>query len=270
MGRLRKMLEDKTILKQESMYTHTQGAGKDIVLLHGWGMHSGLWNGILAELLSRYRVTLIDLPGHGNSAPAEFTLDSLVNDLNEIIPSHSVLIGWSLGAIVGQQFAITYPESLDKLVLVSGTPRFVDAEDWPHAIRSEVFSQFSRDLEQDYQSTLKRFIYLQSKGGENAGDTHKQLQNIMMHGSQPDPVSLKCGLDILGTADLRKDLGKIRCPVQLIMGERDTLVPVTVGDKMTGLLNNARIEVIAGAGHAPFISHPEEFIRIMYSFITST
>lgn len=261
------MSEDNAILHQENMVTHTQGAGKDIVLLHGWGMHSGIWKGILPELTARYRVTTIDFPGHGRSSPTEFTLDSLVKDLNEIIPSGSILLGWSLGAVVGQKFAISYPEKLDRLVLVSGTPRFVDAEDWPHATRREVFSQFSRDLEQDYQSTLKRFIFLQSKGGEKAGDTHKELQRIMMHGPQLDPVALKCGLDILEYTDLRNELNKIRCPVQLMLGERDTLVPTGVGDNVAGLLSNARIEVIAGAGHAPFLSHPHEFIQSVFSFI---
>ncbi len=261
------MLEDKERLNQQSMHTHTQGVGRDIVLLHGWGMHSGIWDGILPELVSRYRVTLIDLPGHGRSSPAEFTLDSLVNDLGEIIPLHSILIGWSLGAIVGQKFAATYQERLDKLVLVSGTPRFVDAEDWPHATSREVFSQFSRDLEQDYQSTLKRFIYLQSKGGEKADDTRKQLQESMTHGPQPDPGSLKCGLNILESTDLRNDLDKIRCPVQLMLGERDTLVPVDVGSHIVKLLDQASLEIISGAGHAPFISHPVEFTQVINSFI---
>lgn len=261
------MLEDKVKLSQERIYTHTQGTGKDVVLLHGWGMHSGIWNSILPELVSRYRVTLIDLPGHGRSTPAGFTLDSLVNNLNEIMPAHSILVGWSLGAIVGQRFAITFPEKLDKLILVSGTPRFVDAEDWPHATGQEVFSQFSRDLAQDYPSTLKRFIYLQSRGGEKAGETQKQLHEAMVNGRQPDSVSLRCGLDILGSTDLREELNKIQCPVQLVMGERDTLVPVGVGSDIIELLDKARLEIITGAGHAPFLSHPAKFIQVVNYFI---
>ncbi len=261
------MLEDKVTLSQARMYTRTQGAGKDVVLLHGWGMHSGIWDGILPELVSRYRVTLIDLPGHGRSAPADFTLDSLVNDLNEIMPVDSILVGWSLGAIVAQRFATTFSEKLDKLILVSGTPRFVDSEDWPHATRQEVFSQFSRELEQDYQSTLKRFIYLQSRGGEKAGETQKQLQETMVNGPQPDSVSLRCGLDILGSADLREDLNKIQCPVQLVMGERDTLVPFSVGNDIIEMLNKANLEIIPRAGHAPFLSHPAKFIQVVNSFI---
>ena len=261
------MLEDKAKLSQQGMYTHTQGAGKDVVLLHGWGMHSGIWDGILPELVSRYRVTLIDLPGHGRSVPAGFTLDGLVNDLNEIMPVHSILVGWSLGAIVAQRFAITFPEKLDKLILVSGTPRFVDEDGWPHATRQEVFSQFSHDLAQDYQSTLKRFIYLQSRGSEKAGETQKQLHETMVNGPQPDSVSLRCGLDILGSADLREELNKIQCPVQLIMGERDTLVPVEVGNNIIEMLDKANLEIIPGAGHAPFLSRPAKFIQVVNSFI---
>lgn len=266
-------MEEKAISGQKRLYSYAQGAGKDIVLLHGWGMHSDIWNSVLPELVAKYRVTMVDLPGHGRSPPASFTLDSLVEELDEIIPSDSVLVGWSLGAMVAQKLVLSSqalsPEKFVGLILVAGTPRFVDAEDWPHATRREVFSQFSRDLEQDYQSTLKRFIYLQSKGGERSGDTRRQLQESMMHGPQPDPDSLKYGLDILESTDLRKDLDKIRCPVQLVMGDRDTLVPIGAGNDIAKLLRNVQLKTITGAGHAPFISHPKEFVKSVISFITT-
>jgi len=48
-----------------------EGRGRDLVLLHGWGFHSGAWDGVAGELASRYRLHRIDLPGHGRSQACE-------------------------------------------------------------------------------------------------------------------------------------------------------------------------------------------------------
>ena len=49
------------------LYSHTLGSGPDVVLLHGWGMHSGVWEDVVEALLDHHRVTVLDLPGHGYS-----------------------------------------------------------------------------------------------------------------------------------------------------------------------------------------------------------
>ncbi|MGB5339321.1 MAG: alpha/beta fold hydrolase, partial [Gammaproteobacteria bacterium] len=51
-----------------NLYTHTSGAGPDLLLVHGWGLHSGIWDGLAPLLEPHYRVTRMDLPGHGRSA----------------------------------------------------------------------------------------------------------------------------------------------------------------------------------------------------------
>jgi pimeloyl-[acyl-carrier protein] methyl ester esterase len=56
---------------------------------------------------------------------------------------------------------------------------------------------------------------------------------------------------------LRDRLGDIDCPTLLLMGERDTLVPVNAGHAASELFPDAQLEVIAGAGHAPFLVAPE-------------
>lgn len=47
------------------LYTYTTGEGPDVVLVHGWGMHSGVWEDVVESLIDYYRVTVLDLPGHG-------------------------------------------------------------------------------------------------------------------------------------------------------------------------------------------------------------
>jgi len=52
-------------------YHHTLGSGPDVLLLHGWGMHSGVWENVVEGLRDDYRITMLDLPGHGYSHASE-------------------------------------------------------------------------------------------------------------------------------------------------------------------------------------------------------
>ena len=60
------------------LFVHTQGRGPDVVLLHGWGLHGGVWARIADHLAADFTVHSVDLPGHGASAhPEDYTLDKV-------------------------------------------------------------------------------------------------------------------------------------------------------------------------------------------------
>ena len=120
-------------------------AGPDLVLLHGWAMHSGVWDGVRERLAQQYRLHLVDLPGHGFSAaltgtgePA--TLQHMAAAVAQVLPARSTVCGWSLGGQVAIKLALTLlePQRIEQLVLVSTTPSFVQREDWPWAMAATV------------------------------------------------------------------------------------------------------------------------------------
>ena len=84
--------------RDNSIYCHVIGSGPDVVLLHGWGMHSGVWEDVVENLLDHYRVTLIDLPGHGYSRAvgAGHTLSELAAAVLAVAPPRAAWVGWSL------------------------------------------------------------------------------------------------------------------------------------------------------------------------------
>ncbi|MDQ2696376.1 MAG: alpha/beta fold hydrolase, partial [Pseudomonadota bacterium] len=69
--------------------------------------------------------------------------------------------------------------------------------------------------------------------------------------------------------DLRAELAAIRCPALLLMGQRDRLVPAGCGPAMAALLPATRLHLFEGAGHAPFFSHPEAFVRHLREFLNA-
>lgn len=258
----------------DSLYVEQRGQGTDLVLLHGWAMHGGIWPASLLHALEQnFRLHIVDLPGHGHSAAlAEgFTLASVTGALSRYADTHlhgsACWLGWSLGGMLAANLAALHPHRRDKLVLVSSSLRFCKAEDWPYAMEADVLTLFAAQLRKDYRSTLSRFLALQFKGDAHAREGLRALREQLFARGEADITSLNEGLKILLNDDLRGQAGRISCPVQLIGGEYDSLTPAAALQRIAGEFAQAQVAIIKGAGHAPFISHAESFQKILTGFL---
>jgi len=252
-----------------TVYFEQTGSGPDIVLIHGWGLHGGIFDGLVDQLAASYRVTTVDLPGHGRSATPDhsFNLDKTADVLARVIDKPAVWLGWSLGGLLVLNLANRHAQTVKALVLVSATPRFVKGEDWPHAMATETLETFAAGLTEDYQATLDRFLSLQIGKEENSRELIRQLrEQLFIHG-EPDPVALAAGLDILRDTDLRLQLATIEQPALVINGGRDRLTPPAAGEYMAKLLVHGQYCLFEQAGHAAFLSHPQEFVARLMSFL---
>lgn len=254
------------------LYVETSGQGPDMVLLHGWGMHGGYWDGLVSEMKGNYRVHCLDLPGHGSSDyHAEQTLQDyaevIVQNLREHIESPAVLVGWSLGGLIAQRMVLDHPQLFERLILMASTPCFVQREGWPHAMPAEVLQGFAGNLLADYRGTLNRFLALQVRGSEQQQQGLRELKARLFAHGEPSQEALRTGLGLLRDSDLRQELPRLQGPVCVIGGERDTLVPARVLGEITRLLPAAVTHNIKGAGHAPFLSHPRDVSLYMKEFL---
>ncbi|MDZ7803685.1 pimeloyl-ACP methyl ester esterase BioH [Thiohalophilus sp.] len=250
------------------------GQGPDLVLLHGWGMHSGIWHTLVESLAPQYRLHLVDLPGHGQSqhADSEFDLAQLAEDIwQSVSPQLSepaFWLGWSLGGLAAMQIALQQPGQVRALVLVASTPRFSQADDWPHAMSPGLLEGFAEQLREDYRTTLQRFLALQVKGSESAREALRTLRQRVLASADVNVAALQSGLSILKEADLRERLPAIReVPLLLVMGEQDMLVPPAVAPALAGAFDDSQTVIIEGAGHAPFVSHPQTFVQQVMMFL---
>lgn len=242
------------------------GQGPDLVLLHGWGLHAGIWEPVIAPLSARFRLHLYDLPGHGCSvAMQDFTLDDVCAALAETAPAHAHWLGWSLGGMVALAFASRYPQRVARLALAASNPRFTTADDWPHAMAPEVLEAFANALGEDYVATLNRFLGLVARGAPD-NTVLRTLRQAMKTAPAPTSAGLRSGLDILRTADLRDRLPVLAMPTLLLAGAHDTLVPVAALRALAERHPHVQLREFAQAGHAPFISHPQEFVAALEAF----
>lgn len=104
-------------------------------------------------------------------------------------------------------------------------------------------------------------------GSEHAREEQRTLRERVFRHGNPQPAALEGGLHILRHANLRPRLKEITCPSLLIAGEHDTLFPRAAAEKTKNLFNNANLSVISGAGHAPFLSHPDQFLDSLLPFL---
>lgn len=243
-----------------TLYRHTLGAGPPLVLLHGWGMNAAVWEPLLGGLGEQFAVTVLELPGHGASPPADACPCAPLEDWAErclaVAPVKAWWLGWSLGGQVAMAAALRAPERVEGLSLVGSTPRFVQGADWPHAMPAATFAQFADALALDPAATLKRFLALQVRGADEARETLRRLRAELDARPPASREGLAQGLEILAGTDLREALRDLRCRTHWLFGERDTLVPPAAAAAIAQLLPDAAVDIVPGAGHAPFLSHP--------------
>jgi pimeloyl-[acyl-carrier protein] methyl ester esterase len=251
-----------------SCHVEIVGQGPSLVLLHGWGMHSGVWQHLVKSLSEQYTLYLIDLPGMGQSKSIEpYHLHTIAESVAEVIPGVSDILGWSMGGLVAQCIALTQPERVRRLILVGSSPNFIESADWRHGITAENFSNFANEIDLNYKDAMLKFLTLQCMKAKDAKATIRQLRHSFDAKPAPSHATLKRSLDILLKTDLREDVARLRKPVLLIHGDRDTLAPVGAAHWMSQNLPMAYLRVMAGAAHAPFLSHTQQFVDTLNQFL---
>ncbi len=263
-----------------ALHIDVTGSGAPLLLIHGWGMHGGMWGGVAERLAEHFRVLTVDLPGHGFSVGRDLSrhngdvginpdllIDAIADQLAAQFDEPLAVCGWSLGGQIALHWALRYPQQIRRLALVASTPCFVRRPGWECAMAEETLAEFAAALQQDYAPTLRRFLALQVRGSERERELLSVLRNALSSRGEPDLGALQSGLDILRGCDLRSVLPDIVQPALVIGGERDTLTPPLAAHFLAAQLPDAKLAIIKGAAHAPFLSHPDEFMEHLMSFL---
>ena len=269
-----------------SLHVDSYGSGAPLLLIHGWGMHGGMWGGVAEQLAEHFRVLVVDLPGHGYSAVSSewrvvsgkqiphlplttyhSPLDNIIDQLSAQFDEPLAVCGWSLGGQIALRWAMRHPQQISRLALVASTPCFVRQPGWECALAAETLAEFAAALQQDYTLTLRRFLALQVRGSERERELLAALRGALASRGVPDLGALQAGLEILRDCDLRGALPGIHQPALVVAGERDTLTPPQAARYLAAQLPKARLAVIEGAAHAPFLSHPEIFAECVCDFL---
>jgi len=245
----------------------TIGTGKNLVLIHGWGVNHNIWLPIVDQLSQHYCVHLVDLPGFGEQSElTDYSLASIAETLLGKLPKNAVWCGWSLGGLIATYVAYHFPDRVEKLIQVCASLKFVEQGQWS-GVKKEVFEAFKLGVTKQPQKTLNRFLSLQSMGSDSVKTDIATIKNLLVDQPDPKQSALIAGLDLLNEVDLRTEFCELILPCLSIFGEKDNLVPVANVATLFELNPSNQQVVFKKSAHAPFISEPDLFKDILIDFI---
>ena len=253
-------------------YVFKSGNGPNLALLHGWGLHGGIWETILPQLEAHFTVHNIDLPGFGRSPihNGDYDLNYLVESVSKVIPEDSLVIGWSLGGLVATAIALDKPNKVNRLITVASNPSFVATDEWQYGMQANILESFIDYLEEDYEGTLIRFLGIQTMGSATQKEDIKKLKEaVFLHG-QPSKKALRGGLQILHDMNLIKRLTELKQPLLRMYGRLDSLVPAKVAADVAAHIPESESVVYRKAAHAPFLSASDDFVADVIRFFKAT
>jgi pimeloyl-[acyl-carrier protein] methyl ester esterase len=250
-------------------------AALPVVMLHGWAMNLRVFDRLRADLAATnggahaLRASAIDLAGCGRSPwwPQAADFDTHCGAVLAALPPRCVLLGWSLGAKIALALAARHPQRIAALVLLSASPKFSRADDWPQGADPRTLEVFKAMVKRDWQQLIEDFLWLQVRGTRQAEETLQELKAALASQGQPHRDALLAGLETLDEVDLRPVVGEVRQPALVVSGLNDRVTLPEAGRWLAQTLPGARLLEIARTGHAPFISHHAEVAAAIRAFI---
>lgn len=249
-----------------AIHVEVDGEGVPVVFVHGLGLTSNAWFAQRQHLSSRCQVIVYDRSGCGLSYRPDggFSIDHWVAELAGVLDDlevpTAVVVGHSLGSMVAQQFAATYPQRTRALVLVGGEAALSPEGRDILTVRADVIE--GRGLAAVVDSWLDSVLSPATRVASPAlagllravfvaNDAHTYVQQAM----------------VLRDADVRPRLGDIACPTLLLVGDQDPVTPLAWQQAIAADIPGSEVRVISGAAHMPMLESVQEFDAALVEFL---
>jgi pimeloyl-[acyl-carrier protein] methyl ester esterase len=235
------------------------GSGTDLVLLHGWGLHSEFFRPWLPLLAPHCRVHLIDLPGHGLSPDCTpYSLEAMalaVARAMQPLSRRYAVAGWSLGGAVALRLALDHPGAVSHVVTLASSPRFLRMDGWAHATMPHALELLRAGLARDYAATGAQFFEL-NLAAKYRG-LSDELAVLAKRRPAPSATTLNHGVALTSGVDLRAEVARIQAPLLAISGRLDRLSYSQSSAWLADATGGTHIDM-AHAAHAPHLSNGAE------------
>ncbi len=245
------------------------GKGEDtLIFVPGLGAHSRIWGPFPKMFAETRRIITYDPRGFGKSTTAdeELTLELMATDVKAVLEDAGIektsLLGASMGALVCLRFALDYPGTVSKLVLVT-----------PTAIRSrygnwllETLGLLSERLApEEYVRTLMPLAFAPSFFEKGFGMIKEVSKMLAPNEREMEQTGRQ--LACMKNIDIGGEISRIEAPTLIIAGERDVLAPIEAACKLAAKLRHSRLISLPDVGHSPFVEATEAVVNAIKKFL---
>lgn len=239
--------------------------GPWIILSHSLGCTKAMWEPQLEMLQKNFRVIAYDTRGHGDSGSegGTYTLDLLADDALGLLDHLGVdkvhWLGFSMGGMIGQTFALRYPERIASIVLADTTSAHTatPVSMWDERIRIAK----TQGMDPLVQPAINRWFTetFRNSSPEIVGPVASMIRSTSVDGW----AGCCAAIASIHTTDR---LSEIECPAMVIVGEFDVGTPLSAALEMHKNLKNSVLVLISNAAHMTNIEQPTQFNRALTLF----
>jgi 3-oxoadipate enol-lactonase len=255
-----------------SLNVERSGKGHPLIFIHGIGANLNFWENIIPSFSSDHEVIRYDLRGAGLSGfspEPPLSVELWSRDLGSLMDvlriKRADLVGWSLGGMIGLQFALNSPERVSSLILVGSTPKLQPAAIRLFEERAKLAENGGMEelVKNTFHTTEESFApMIREKHPEKLQYFRKMLESYQKENYAAISRALI-------KADLSDKLEGIKTPALIVVGQYDVRTPLSDSELMCMKLSNSYMKILPDCGHFYGLEQPELFSRVLNNFLVT-
>ena len=264
------------------LFYRLEGDKAPLLLIPGLGMDHSYYNFGIPLLARHFAVYAVDPIGIGQSSkPAPpYSVEGWADDFAALIeklgPGPVHVLGSSLGGAMALALAVRYPAAVKSLIVVGGFSELDRATEMNFRLRLRLIDKLGLgDEVADYMGlwTLTRNFINSDRGLAVMRANQANIRSNSVELYRAFVLSLlrwgRCEPEQHAEPKFTSELGKIRAPTLVVTSDNDHLIPASLSELIAAKVIGARLSVLSGAGHIPFMEQPDKVVPLVVDFINS-
>ncbi|NQV97568.1 MAG: alpha/beta fold hydrolase [Acidimicrobiaceae bacterium] len=240
------------------------GSGERLVFVHGFTQTRQSWDLIASQLIDQYEVVTIDAPNHGESHDLNCNLTSGADAIVDV-GRVATYVGYSMGGRLCLNAALAYPESVERLILISSTAGIDDPTNRAERIKND--EALATRIE---KIGVAAFVDEWLARPMFAGLAPEIARRDLRLANTAAGLGLSLRLCGTGTQEpLLRRVSQLMMPVLVMAGENDTKFVALARQLVDAIGDNARLRIIPNSGHSPHLEQSKHFLESLREFLRS-
>ena len=262
------------VLRRNNVKVFGKGA-QPLLFAHGFGCDQNMWRFVTPAFEHDYRIVLFDYVGSGKSdlsawdANRYASLDGYADDVLDICKAldlHDVIfVGHSVSSMVGVLAANRAPERFSRLIMVGPSPRYINDTDYVGGFERADIEGLLDLMDKNYIGWANFLSPVVMKNADRPELTEELNESFC----STDPKITRRFAETTFFSDNRADVLNLRVPSLIMQCSEDAIAPIEVGNYLHRTMPGSTLRLMKATGHCPHVSHPEETIDAIKSYLAA-